>query len=95
VAIAQGRLKDADAALDLALANQSQIEIRKKDLESNAAQVVRAEVSLKAAQDRLKDTLVTAPISGTILQKFVEEGQVIASASPLSTAAPPWLPWPI
>jgi len=77
-AIAQ--LEEAKANLESVKANQAQIKLREKDVEEAQASVVRAEVALKSAQDRLADTLVTAPISGTILKKYVEEGQVISSS---------------
>ncbi len=77
-AIAQ--LEEAKANLESVKANQAQIKLREKDVEEAQASVVRTEVALKSAQDRLADTLVTAPISGTILKKYVEEGQVISSS---------------
>jgi len=43
------------------------------------AQVVRAQVSLDNNDIRLKDTIVRSPISGIILTKDVEEGQIISS----------------
>ena len=65
--------------LSLARSNLEQIELRRKDLITSEASVSRAESQLKAAQESLEDTHVTAPISGTILDKNVEEGQVITS----------------
>ena len=41
--------------------------------------LVQAATALKRAQDRMKDTVIAAPVDGTILQKYVEEGQIIAS----------------
>jgi HlyD family secretion protein len=43
--------------------------------------VVRAQVDVDNAAIQLEDTDVRAPISGTILEKSVERGQVIASAT--------------
>ncbi|HEX2251530.1 MAG TPA: efflux RND transporter periplasmic adaptor subunit [Gemmatimonadales bacterium] len=43
--------------------------------------VVRAQVDVDNAQIQLEDTDVRAPITGTILEKSVERGQVIASAT--------------
>ncbi|MBA3894477.1 MAG: efflux RND transporter periplasmic adaptor subunit [Gemmatimonadales bacterium] len=43
------------------------------------AEVVRARVTLDDAQDQLDDTSVLAPITGTIIEKQVERGQVISS----------------
>ena len=43
------------------------------------AEVIRARVAVDNARDQLDDTNVRAPISGTIIQKLVERGQVISS----------------
>jgi HlyD family secretion protein len=43
------------------------------------AEVIRARVALDNARDQLEDTNVRAPISGTIIEKQVERGQVISS----------------
>ncbi len=77
--VAKSSVKNAENSLSLAISNKSQIEIKKKDLDSNEAEVVRTKSALKEANDRNKDTLVTAPITGTILQKLVQEGNIISS----------------
>jgi HlyD family secretion protein len=41
--------------------------------------MVRARVALDQANTRLSETVVRAPIDGVILQKYVEEGQIISS----------------
>jgi HlyD family secretion protein len=45
------------------------------------AQLVRAERAVQTSRDQLDDTNVRAPITGTIIEKNVERGQVIASAT--------------
>jgi len=45
------------------------------------AAVVRARVALENARIQLEDTDVRAPISGTIIEKAVERGSVVASAT--------------
>jgi RND family efflux transporter MFP subunit len=40
---------------------------------------VQATTSLERARERLDDTVITAPVEGVILQKYVERGQIIAS----------------
>jgi HlyD family secretion protein len=45
------------------------------------AEVVRAQVAVDNARIQLEDTDVRAPVTGTILEKAVERGQVIASAT--------------
>ena len=74
------RVTQAEDALELALANQKQIDLKKKDLESSNAQLMRSQSALQLAQESYEDTVIRAPISGTILEKRVEEGQVIVSS---------------
>ena len=80
IEIQQLRVTQAKDALELALANQKQIDLKEKDLESSRAQFMRSESALKLAQESYQDTVIRAPISGTILEKRVEEGQVIVSS---------------
>jgi len=56
-------------------------EIAKSDVKIAEAELIRARETLKEAEDRLKDTKIKAPLTGTILKKYVEEGQVIASTT--------------
>ncbi len=53
----------------------------RSDVKIAEAELIRAIESLKEARDRLEDTEIKAPLSGTILKKYVEEGQVIASTT--------------
>jgi len=50
------------------------------------AELVSAETRKENADEKLKDTTVRAPISGIILEKRVEEGQIIASGVSLYSA---------
>ncbi len=43
------------------------------------AEVIRAQVAVENARIALDDTAVRAPITGTVIEKFVEPGQVISS----------------
>jgi HlyD family secretion protein len=51
----------------------------RSDVKIAGAELIRAKEALKEAKDRLNDTEITAPLKGTILKKYVEEGQVISS----------------
>ena len=68
-----------ESAVELANSNLKQILVKEKELLTAQAAVSRSESKLKDAKEKLEDTLVKAPISGTILEKNVEEGQVISS----------------
>jgi HlyD family secretion protein len=50
------------------------------DYANAKSEVVRAQVAVDNARIQLEDTDVRAPITGTIIEKDVERGQVIASA---------------
>ena len=80
IKIQEHRVTQAKDALDLAIANKKQIDLKEKDLESSTAQLMRSQSALKLAQESYEDTVIRAPISGTILEKRVEEGQVIVSS---------------
>ena len=80
IKIQEHRVTQAKEALDLATANKKQINLKEKDLESSSAQLMRSQSALKLAQESYEDTVIRAPISGTILEKKVEKGQVIVSS---------------
>lgn len=50
--------------------------------ETNArAQFVKAQTNLELAREKMGDVAIRSPISGTVIEKTVEQGQIIASAS--------------
>ena len=50
--------------------------------ETNArAELLKAETNLELAKEKTGDVTIRAPISGTVIEKTVEQGQIIASAS--------------
>ena len=79
IELQQQRIVQAEESLKLTLANQKQIERRERDLETARSSVKRSETQLELRQIEYNDTIIKAPISGTILEKLVEEGQVITS----------------
>ncbi len=79
IQLQQQRIVQAEEALKLAEANRKQIERKERDLETARSSVKRSETQLELRQIEYEDTVIKAPISGTILEKLVEEGQVITS----------------
>ncbi len=50
--------------------------------ETNArAQLLKARTNLELAQEKMGDVTIRSPIGGTVIEKTVEQGQIIASAS--------------
>ena len=80
IEIQQLRVTQAEDTWKLALANKKQINLKEEELKSSTAQRMRSQSALKLAQESFDDTVIRAPISGTILEKKVEEGQVIVSS---------------
>ncbi|MFO7259585.1 MAG: efflux RND transporter periplasmic adaptor subunit [bacterium] len=92
---AEADLAVAEARLATAEAQRKRVEeLRKANVvteqeyeaaaleEANArAQLVKARTNLELARERLGDVTVRAPIDGTIIQRNVEIGTIIASAS--------------
>ena len=49
------------------------------DLAVARSKLVQADTALERTRERVEDTVITAPVGGVILQKYVESGQIIAS----------------
>ncbi len=79
--IAQRQFVRAESLHAEDLISEHDFETSKQNFTSAESQFIRAEASLELARERLEDTTVTAPISGTIIAKTVEQGQIIASST--------------
>jgi HlyD family secretion protein len=86
VRAAQAAVAQAQANLALARANQRQIDVRQKDVVAAQAAIVSSKAALVQAQTNMGFTTISAPRDGVVLQRFVEEGTVIASARSSSVA---------
>jgi len=74
------QVENAEKNLELARANLQNIEIRRFDILQAEASRARAQANYDNAKKTLDQTVVTAPVDGVVLQKFVEQGTIIASA---------------
>ena len=86
--VAQARLEISQAQLDRSIEllesgviSAQEHESRVLDFANSQATLVRSQTNHQLAQLRLDDVIIRAPLAGTILEKNVEEGQVIQSAS--------------
>ena len=79
ITLQEQRIVQAEESLKLARANRKQITRKERDIETARLAVKRNEVQLELRQIEYDDTVIKAPISGTILEKKVEEGQLITS----------------
>ncbi|MFQ5481408.1 MAG: efflux RND transporter periplasmic adaptor subunit [Nitrospinaceae bacterium] len=75
----QETLIQAKALLQVAEDSVNDIAVRESEIELAEVDVKRAEIALEEAQERLAETEIYAPIDGTLIEKLVEEGQIISS----------------
>jgi HlyD family secretion protein len=55
------------------------IAMKEHEVELATAEVIRRQIALDESTERLEETDIYSPISGIIIQKLVEEGQIISS----------------
>ena len=79
--ISQAQLGRSEELLRLDVISTQEHESRSLDYANSRANLVRAETNYELSQLRMTDVTIRAPLAGTVLEKNVEEGQVIQSAS--------------
>jgi len=78
--IAARQLERTSALRENQVVTEEEYETSLLEAANAKAALTRAETNLELAQDRLNDVTVRAPISGTVVEKTAEEGQIITSA---------------
>jgi HlyD family secretion protein len=78
---AESQKRRTDAMFQGALVSEQEHEAANLTYANARAQLVRAQTAVQTARDALDDTDIRAPITGTIIAKNVEVGNVIASAT--------------
>jgi HlyD family secretion protein len=69
----------AAARMEESAVDQGTIELRRQDVLQAEAQLQSAQVDLTLAQQRVRDTLVHAPMDGVVTAREVQIGQIISS----------------
>ncbi|MBL8224985.1 MAG: efflux RND transporter periplasmic adaptor subunit [Chromatiales bacterium] len=77
--IAEAQARRSEKLLEERIINDVDFEQSQLEAANAKAEVVRTQVALENARIQLDDTDVRAPITGTIIEKLVEKGQVISS----------------
>ena len=78
---ARASVATARVSLQTEQANMAQGKLRLRDVERARAEVAQIENQLAQQNVQLKETRIVAPVSGEVVGKFVEEGELIASAT--------------
>ncbi len=66
---------------------------RKQDIEAAGHRVEQARAAISTAEERLKDTVITAPAPGVVLRKNVELGETVGAGVPIFTIGDLSSPW--
>jgi len=75
----QENLVQAQTHLQTAEDSIHDITMKENEIELVLSEVKKAEITVDEVAERLKETEIFSPINGVIIEKFVEEGQIIAS----------------
>ena len=75
----QEKLGQAQTRLQTAKDSIHDITMKENEIELVQSEVKRAEIAVDEVEERLDETEIFAPINGVIIEKLVEEGQIIAS----------------
>jgi HlyD family secretion protein len=81
VQIAQSQADRSQELREANVVTQQELESSTLELANARAALTRAQTNLELAQERMGDVTIRAPITGTIIEKTVEAGMIIASAS--------------
>lgn len=101
-AISEQQKDAAKSGYDVALAqNQKAAEImsitkegpRKEELKAARERIQQATAVLKISEERLKDAILYAPISGVVLRRNSEPGETVAAGVPVYTIGDLDSPW--
>lgn len=81
IAPARAAVDTSRTALAAAKADAAQAQIRRRDVERSAAEIKQIESQLAQQTVQLTETRIVAPLSGEITGKYVNEGELVASAT--------------
>ena len=77
--VSQRRLERSQALHDSSIVTDEELENAILEDANARAALVKGETNLELAADRLDDVLVRAPISGTVVERAIETGQIVTS----------------
>jgi HlyD family secretion protein len=75
------------AALELAEVNTLQSQIQNQNILLAETQVKSAKDAVELLQSQINDTKITAPMSGTVIRKVVEVGELVSMGMPIFVIA--------
>jgi HlyD family secretion protein len=85
IAEAEARVRAAQAAMGIAESGRKEIEIQLQVIQAARARERELAAQLEAARTQLGYTEIRSPISGVVLLRNVEAGEVVSSGTPVVT----------
>lgn len=82
-AAAQARVRQSQAALDYAKSNTAQKPAYEENIAALRSSVTAAEASVRSAEARRSDTILTAPIAGSVAARLMDPGATATSGQPI------------
>jgi len=87
ISTAQAGVEQAKSALELAEANTLQSQIQNQNILLAETQVKSAKDAVEFLQAQIDDTKIISPISGTVIRKVAEKGELVALGTPIFVVA--------
>lgn len=81
IVAAEAQVESSRVALESERVNAANAQLRARDVERSRADVDQIQNQLAKQQVQLKDTSIVAPISGQVVSKSINEGELVASAT--------------
>jgi HlyD family secretion protein len=81
VVTAEAQRRRAEQLAKAGVMSEQDLETKQLDETNAKAQLLKAQTNLDLAREKMGDVAIRSPISGTVIEKTVEQGQIIASAS--------------
>jgi HlyD family secretion protein len=90
---ARAQVEQARASLQLTEASRLELKRLEQELQTRRAQVEQARAQVAVVEAQLADAVATAPVSGVVLVKSAEAGEVLASGTTFLTIGELDRPW--
>jgi HlyD family secretion protein len=90
---ARAQVQQASAAVKLAEASRIELRRREQELGTRKAQAEQARAQVGVVESQLSDTVIQSPVSGVVLVKSADPGEVVAAGTTVLTLGEMDRPW--
>lgn len=90
---AGAQVERARAGLKAGQANELEVQRRKQEIPARQAEIARAKAQIAVINSQIADSVAAAPVSGVVLTKAAEPGEVLAPGATILTIGDLQHPW--